>query len=224
MAKATLTLTIPDDVWIGELTRQYSDAKFQVLAALADDQTGVGLTKITAPNIESVITDLQNYDAVTKTEILEHRDDSVLLQIETTLPILLEPARQSGIPLEMPFTVQAGEVVWELTASRDRLSKLHDQLNEFGIPFTVDSIYREFDSPRLLTDQQLRVLNAAVREGYYDTPRTCTQEELAEKLDLAKSTCSETLHRAEERVIKQFLADEPEDSIGNGLEHPSMVA
>lgn len=223
MPKATLTLTIPEDVWIGELTRRYPDATFQVLAALAGDHTGVGLAKITAPDTESVVTDLEDYDAVTDVAMLESGEESVVVQIETTLPILLEPAQQSGIPLEMPFTVQAGNVVWELTASRDRLSALHDQLKEFGIPFTVDSICRELDSTQLLTDQQWTVLETAVREGYYDTPRTCTQEELATELGLAKSTCSETLHRAEERIIKQFIDEQTKD-IEHDTESTRVVA
>lgn len=209
MPRATLTLTIPEEVWIGDLTHRYRDAKFQVLAALpGDNQKGVGLAKVTAPYLQQVLEDLGNYEAVTDVEVLELCGDSVLVQLETTQPVLLEPARRSGIPLEMPFTVQAGEVVWEITASRDRLSALHDQLTALGIPFTVDSIYRELDSSRLLTDQQAKVLDVAIREGYYDTPRTCTQEDIAETLELAKSTCSETLHRAEERIVKQFVDDQ----------------
>jgi predicted DNA binding protein len=65
------------------------------------------------------------------------------------------------------------------------------------------------ETPELLTDQQRRLLVTAVEEGYYDTPRECTLTELAEAVDLAKSTASVTLHRAEERVIKEFAAERP---------------
>lgn len=212
MPRATLTLTIPQEVWIGDLTRRHPDAKFQVLAALpGDQQKGVGLAKISAPNLSTVLSDLDDYEAVTDLEFLEYKDETVLIQLETTHPVLLEPAQRSGIPLEMPFTVQTGEVVWEITASRDRLSALHDELTALGIPFTVDSIYRELNTSHLLSKQQSKVLDVAVQEGYYDTPRTCTQEDIAEILDLAKSTCSETLHRAEERIVKQFITDQQTD-------------
>lgn len=212
MPRATLTVTIPEEVWIGDLTRRYPDARFQVLAALpGDQQRGVGLAKISAPSLSAVLSDLDDYEAVTEVAVLEHQGENVLIQLETSHPVLLEPAQRSGIPLEMPFTVQAGEVVWEITASRDRLSALNDELTALGIPFTVDSIYRELDSSHLLSDQQSKVLDVAVQEGYYDTPRTCTQEDIAEILELAKSTCSETLHRAEERIVKQFIADQQAD-------------
>ena len=49
----------------------------------------------------------------------------------------------------------------------------------------------------------------AVDHGYYDTPRACSLTELAEEVGIAKSTCSETLHRAEETMIKQFMEDLP---------------
>lgn len=214
MPRATLTLTIPEEVWIGDLTRRHLDARFQVLAALpGGERTGVGLVKISAPSLSSVLREVDEYEAVPDVEVLEYMGENVLVQLETTHPVLLEPAQRSGIPLEMPFTVQAGEVVWEITASRDRLSALHDQLTALGIPFTVDSIYRELNSSHLLTEQQAKVLDVAVREGYYDTPRTCTQEDIAEMLDLAKSTCSETLHRAEERIVKQFIDDREVDMV-----------
>lgn len=214
MPRATLTLTIPEEVWIGDLTRRHLDARFQVLAALpGGERSGVGLVKISAPSLSSVLREVDEYEAVPDVEVLEYMGENVLVQLETTHPVLLEPAQRSGIPLEMPFTVQAGEVVWEITASRDRLSALHDQLTALGIPFTVDSIYRELNSSHLLTEQQAKVLDVAVREGYYDTPRTCTQEDIAEMLDLAKSTCSETLHRAEERIVKQFIDDREVDVV-----------
>lgn len=49
------------------------------------------------------------------------------------------------------------------------------------------------------------LLREAVERGYYDTPRRVTLVELAEELDIAKSTCSEILHRVEEQVLKRFL-------------------
>lgn len=212
MPKATLTITIPEEVWIGDLTRRNEEATFQILAALSgEENTGVGLVNVKTPTPAPVLEALLEYDAVNDVEVLELRDESVLIQFETTQPLLLDLARQSGIPLEMPFSIRNGEAVWEITASQDRLSDLNDQLTAFGLPFTVDSIYRNIDSNELLTDKQYKVLDVAIREGYYDTPRGCTQEDIADRLNLAKSTCSETLHRAEAKIIKEFMGDQLPD-------------
>lgn len=212
MPKATLTITIPEEIWIGHLTRQHDNATFRILAALSGEgDTGVGLVNVQTPNPTPVLEALVEYDAVIDVEVLELSDQRVLIQFETTQPLLLDLARQSGIPLAMPFSIRDGEAVWEITASRDRLSDLNDQLEAFGLPFTVDSIHRNVDSTELLTDKQYQVLDVAIRQGYYDTPRGCTQEDIADRLDLAKSTCSETLHRAEAKIIREFMGDQQPD-------------
>ena len=205
MVRATLTLTLPDAIWIGDLTRRNPEMRLRVLAAVRNGERGVALVELSAPDTAAAIDEMRSYEAIAELERLSDGGDEALVQLETTVPLLLEPIQQAGVPLEMPFTIQDGTVVWEVTTSRDRLSKLGENLDESGIPFAIDSIYQEIESEQPLTDYQWSVIRTAAEHGYYDTPRDCTQEELAEALGVAKSTCSETLHRAEERIIKQFI-------------------
>ena len=133
------------------------------------------------------------------------------MQFETDQPMLLMAAQDSGIPLEMPFELSNGSAVWELTASSDRLSALGTQLRAFGISFSIDYIQQEVGTSQLLTDSRSETVETAIEHGYYNTPRTCSLTGLAEELDRAKSTVSETLHRAESKIIKQY-ADHSEES------------
>lgn len=210
MPRAKLTIFIPNGVWIGDLSRDYPEARFRVLAAIPDpdEEIGVGLIEVTAPDLGSVLMDMDSYEAVASLDVLHHHDDEAIVQFETTMPLLLFPVRSSGVPLEMPFDIQGGEAVWEITASQDRLSTLGEQLETFGIRYNVEHIYQHFESGRILTDRQRRLVNAAIEHGYYDTPRTCSLTELADELDRAKSTVSESLHRAEEAIIKDFAERE----------------
>jgi len=205
MPRATLEITVPDAVWIGELSRNHPDAQFEILTVFPQEQGGVALAEITAPDVESVVLEMDSYDAVTSTDYLQRSDDTALVQFETSNPVLLLPVKNAGTPLELPFTVLDGSVEWEVTAPRDRLSNLGDQLRQFGIEFDVISVRQEMETEQLLTPKQLRLIETAVAEGYYDTPRECTLTELADEADIAKSTCSETLHRAEEKVVKEFV-------------------
>lgn len=204
MPRAKLRLTIPDEVWVGEVTRRYSEAEFRILAALGDESEGVGLAEISAADPGAVLSDMEAYEDVDAIELLKSTDDEVLVQFETTMPLLLLPARDSGVPLEMPFSIQDGTAVWEVTAPNDRLSALGSQLEAFDISFTVEYVRERLDEEQLLTDRQQRIVSAAIERGYYDTPRECSLTELADHLDLAKSTLSETLHRAEEKMVKRF--------------------
>jgi hypothetical protein len=94
-----------------------------------------------------------------------------------------------------------------VTATRDRLSALGDQLRELGLEFDVESVTQRVETDRLLTDRQATLVETAVEAGYYDTPRSCTLTDLAERAGIAKSTASETLHRAEGKIVKQFVGD-----------------
>ena len=203
MPEAKLRLELPEDLWIGELTRRYPDATFRILAALSDAENGTGLIEVRSEQYRGILDEMAEYDAVPELEVLNENDEQVLVQFETTLPLLLLPARDSGIPLEMPFELSDGTAVWEVKTSSDRLSELSEQLDFFGISFTIDYLQYDVTEKRLLTDSQEETVAKAIEMGYYDTPRECSLTELAEELDRAKSTVSETLHRAEEKIIKE---------------------
>lgn len=204
MPSAEITITIPDRVWIGDLSREYPDAVFEILTAFPKEMGGIALTEISHPDVGTVVQAMDGTDDVTNIDLLQRTADSALLQFETSSPILLFPVREAGTPLELPFTVSDGTVDWEITATRDRLSLLAEQLREFDISFDVQSVTHRIETTQLLSETQTTLLQRAIELGYYDTPREVTLTELAADLDIAKSTCSETLHRAEEKIIKQF--------------------
>lgn len=204
VTRARIKITVPDDVWIGDLSRQFSETTFQIQSARSSGGVGVVLAELQGPTVEGVIAGLADERAVTDYEVFHREDRRALLQLEATNPFLLFPVEASAAPLQMPFEIVDGTVTWELITTRDRLSNLGEQLDVFGISYEVERIQPQIGFERILTDKQSRVVEAALEEGYYDSPRTCTLTELAEQLDMAASTCSETLHRAEERIIKRF--------------------
>jgi len=216
MPNAKLRLTVPEEVWLGDVTRSYPETRIRVLAAIPDGLSGVGLVEITGPETEGVVTAMRAQDDVTAIELLQQRDDEALVQFETSDPLLLLPARGSNVPLEMPFDIRDGEVAWEVTAPTEQLSELGEQLDEFGISFSVEYIRQEPDREHLITDRQQEIVEAAVEAGYYDTPRQCSLTELAARIDIAKSTCSDTLHRAEEAIVKEYVQRE----VRGGLSTP----
>jgi len=97
----------------------------------------------------------------------------------------------------------------------DRLAALGRRFSAADVD--VESVKRVADEPsplRGLTDAQRDLLLEAVDAGYFDTPRECTLTELADRCDIAPSTASETLRRAERCVVTRFtdrLAAEPND-------------
>jgi predicted DNA binding protein len=208
MPRAKLTVTLPPAAWIGDLSREYPENTFRVLAALPTEDTGVGLVELKGPDLGTVVERIDNYETVLSLEILGQSPDRCLIQFETSEALLLFSVQESGVPLEPPVEIQDGQATVEVTASQDRLSTFGQQLEQFGMRFDVEFVRGSVESSeQLLTDRQRELITAAVTEGYYDTPRQCTLTELADHLDMAKSTVSEMLHRAEETIIKEFVAE-----------------
>lgn len=213
MPYAKLTVTVPEAVWIGELTRARPDTTFRVHAATATDGAGVARIELIGPDVDHVCEAMRAYDTVTELTVLEEDACRRKIQIETTTPMLLQAIEGAGVPVETPFDVEDGEMELEATVPQHRLSELGDGLDAFGIPYSIERIQQEVESDDLLTDRQQWMLHEAVDRGYYDTPRRITLTDLAHELDVAASTCSEVLHRAEEGVLKEHVRETREAEV-----------
>ncbi|GAB3322251.1 helix-turn-helix domain-containing protein [Haloplanus salinarum] len=207
MPYAKLTIDLPSAVWIGEVSRAFPSTTFRVLSAVPSGDAGFGLLGIESEGMPAVLDALEDRSGISSLALMQRTDDTAIVQFETSEPLLLLSIQESGAPIELPLTIRDGEAVIELTASRDRLSEFGRQLEAFGMSYTLNRVYDTSESPDLLTDGQQELLVTAVEMGYYDTPRESTLTEVAEAADLAKSTASVTLHRAEERVVKEFVTE-----------------
>jgi hypothetical protein len=210
MPRAELTIDLPEGVWIGDLSRSYPDVTFRILSAFPGEDSGYGLLEIGTEDVEAILDRFRASEAVRSLETVQRAGDRAVVQFETTeLPLLLTIQR-AQIPLEPPLELVDGRITLSLTAPRGRISDFAEQLDALSIPFTLDRIYRDVEASNPLTETQRDLLVAAVERGYYDTPRRITLNELAAELDMAPSTVSETLHRAEGTAITEFLAGRPE--------------
>ncbi|WP_254523566.1 helix-turn-helix domain-containing protein [Natrinema caseinilyticum] len=209
MAHATLTLTMPDEVWIQQISTAYPESTFRVLAAVPGSETGFALVRIAGSSVPDIVESMDDHSQITELSLAQWSDNEATVHFETTAPLLMFSARESGMPIELPVEIQDGEATIEVTGSRKRLSELADQLETFGLRYRIEHVRERLHESQVLSERQLEVIAAAVDAGYYDTPRCCSLTELAGDLDIAKSTCSETLHRAEEAVIKRFVENLP---------------
>ena len=212
MTRATLTISLPADLWIGRISRSYPDVELTILSAFPGEETAIGLVEISGPAVSAVLDAFDEEELVTELETLYREEDAATIQIETTEPTLLFPIVGSGIPLELPFPIRSGEARWSVTCSHDRLSELGAQLEEFGITYTLHTIEHDHAPEDVLTDEQRELVDAAIEAGYYDVPRTCTLTDLAEQVGIAKSTCSEKLHRAESAIVRAFASSDGADT------------
>jgi hypothetical protein len=218
MAQATLNITMPEGIWIQQLSTDHPESNFRVLAAVPGSDSGFALVRITGPEVPEVIEEMHDHPQLTELTLAQWSDNEATVHFETTAPLLLFSSQESGMPIELPVEIRDGEATIEVTGSRERLAELAEQLEHFGLQYRIEHVRERLHESQLLSDRQLEVVVAAVEEGYYDTPRRSSLTELADHLDIAKSTCSETLHRAEEAIIKRFVDDLPNAGTGDGIE------
>jgi len=159
LTKAKLTVQIPEAVWVGEVSRNRPETVFRVLSALAGDGYGVGLVEVEAPDEETrnaVKDGIRGHGLVEIEEVLWEEGAEFLVQIRTQQPLLLRKAYGAGVPIRMPFEIQDGVGTWELTASRENISRLSESLDEVGVQHEIEHI-RELEYESLLTEKQREV-------------------------------------------------------------------
>lgn len=207
MPQARLRVDLPDGPWIADVSREYPDTVFEILTALPEDGRGLGLLRFQSGAVEAVLDEIRAHGTIEEVSVIQQTEGAATIQIVTTQPMILLAAKRSGIPIEMPVEIRDGTAIVDVAGAHDRLSELGEQFAAMGIDFHIEYIQQRLHPDQLLTDRQQELLQLAVSEGYYDTPRKCTLTELAGEIGLAKSTCSETLHRAEEVVMKKFVEE-----------------
>lgn len=207
MPLAKIDITIPEALWIADVSAAHPEVTFRIVSTQYDDGTATGLFEIEGDQLVSILAGANDADNVTELELLWKTDQKAIVQIETDNPLLLLPVSRVGVPLQTPFVISDGIASWELFTTHSKLSALTDEFDTLGITYDVSSI-KEFQDEQkrsLLTPRQEEVLEVAYEVGYYDTPREATLTQVATSLDISKATGSDLLHRAEGKIIDRFI-------------------
>lgn len=210
MPRAQLSISLPENVWMQDVSVAHDATTFEVVTALAGEDAGIVLLRIESEDLLSVLADIRTRSDVVDVDLLWKRGSVGLVQVEATNPPLLLPLWRAGVPVELPFSVRDGVATWELTTSSDRLSELGEHLEDVGIEYSLESVVEigSTEADRLLTARQREVLTVALEAGYYAVPREATLTDVAETLGVSKSTCSDILHRCESSILTWFAAEQ----------------
>jgi predicted DNA binding protein len=90
---------------------------------------------------------------------------------------------------------------------RESLARYVEFCRDNGFEFDLERLYsadRE-RQPLGLSECQRRTLEVALEEGYFDVPRTISQDELAERLGVSSQAVSERIRRATASLARTAL-------------------
>jgi predicted DNA binding protein len=101
----------------------------------------------------------------------------------------------------------------------ETVGDFHDALVERlreGVSFRMGAIrdatmWREQADPGDLPEEQRRAVRAAVKSGYYESPRAATLDEIAADLGIPRSTLSYRLRKAEAHLARAFATTDGQD-------------
>lgn len=206
MISAQFRIRLPEQMWIAQVSRQFGDSTFRLLTGKRVEEKAVELGEVTTDTPTEIGEAIRAHSAITDLEVLERSDRRVLTKYETTDIDLYEFVEQTELVVEFPIVVKRGWYEFDLTGTRDELDHLRAALETGGIPYELRSLVGSDESERLLTERQREVLEAAIRRGYFEIPRECTLEALAESLDIDKSTASTVIRRGEARILHWYIS------------------
>lgn len=155
--------------------------------------------------------DLSRYDEVDPVEGIESVGDDgefEYLVTLTTPEVWSVPECPRGMICEGDVAVTDDGVALTLVASRSVVEDVNGRIATHDVEPEILGIGpytgRE-DGLDALTDRQREVLFVAYERGYFEVPRQVTTEELAESLDLERSTVAEHLRNAESTLLSEVL-------------------
>jgi predicted DNA binding protein len=130
------------------------------------------------------------------------KDDSNLAQSH-------DPEEIEGVVMDATVTSE-GIREQKVFSDYESLATLRDRCKVHDIPFELLRIASdpENDGERDqfgLTDKQYRAISNAFAEGYYDSPRTFSTDDLASELDVSAAAASDLLRRAEKQLISETV-------------------
>lgn len=211
-----------DGDWTAEL-RHY-DVFGEFLASTFRNRRYIGLMSLQTDDLEAtcdVIRSHRDIDTVDVLETYERNERNERSRTAATLFLRGNLSQFSPLQTLMyegflpigPTKLENGRECFDLLLEdRDELSDAIEILREFG-EVHIERISQEFrreitpssaEWQELLAsipDRQRELLNLALEEGYFDIPRRVTLEELAEEMEITKTTASNHLRKAEQQVM-----------------------
>lgn len=199
----TATLKVRSNDGLVALSSAHPSVRFTVLGGWPDGDTMRLLVETRAVDGETLVDTLTGLTEIHAFEI-RHADDRTLVEITTAIPEPHGAMADSGVVPSFPLCLEGGWLVGDLVASRDRIAAFRDELAAADIEFEMTALRTRPEDTDLLTARQREVVDAALEEGYYETPRECSITDLAERLGVHKSVASRLLHRAEGRIVAAY--------------------
>jgi predicted DNA binding protein len=205
MIRARYRMALAEDLWVTEVSTSFPDATLRLLTGVPKGDRALELGEVRAENPTAVTDAIREHADISEYDQLYVDDTRAIGQYEADEKSLYEFLWASSLPPEFPIVVENGQMEFDLTATRQQFEAFTAALDDIDRRYELLTLIHTDEQETLLTDRQREYLTVAYHHGYFDVPRECTLAELAGRLEVDKSSVSETIRRGVDRVLGQFL-------------------
>jgi len=209
MIRARFRMALSEDIWVAAVSTSFPNATLRLLTGVPMGDRALELGEVRADTPERVANAIRSHPDISEYEALYADDRRTIAHYEAVEQSLYEFLWASSLPPEFPIIVENGTMEFDLTATQEQFDAFGAALDARGHEYDLLSVVHTDEESTLLTERQQECLTVAQRLGYFEVPRECTLEELADALGVDKSSVSETIRRATARIVEQFLIERP---------------
>lgn len=191
-----LKLKIPGVVWIHRLSTHFPNEVIYLnySNALSENERQVFLSTSSKKNLNLI------YDVLKEEKQVENLQ-MVGSNIRLTFKLnFLQKMLHQRLTIIFPVIIQNGYGVLELFADKLQIELFKQVFSQVEILKISD----EENKKEQLTQKQKNLIETAYMLGYFSYPRKISLTQLAKNLNVSKSTLSENLRTAENKIISNY--------------------
>ncbi len=205
-SSSTLTITLPDKLWLGKLSREYRMGHFKIVSFIPIRQEpaiGNSLIKISSINPENILSEIRKHPSLVSVKVMERGPTHITVETQTKDQFLLRSLIKNKILVKLPVEIEFGRAKFNIYAQRENIDKFIEDLNKKGMKVEINNLghYKDDFLKLSLTERQLFIYRAARETGFYESPRKINLTGLAKHLGLAKSSLSSMLQRIHKKLL-----------------------
>lgn len=205
---ATIRVRMPKGIWNSTFSTAHPTIRIEVLNR-SDASTTRAVSDYWIEGAPPGVwaREIAAYPDVVKVDSLAEVGEGCLYRITYRNPPVVGLYRRLGLPLPLPFRMQAGYIDWEVVARYSDFQRIMAFARRVDPQLSVVSLRRRPLRTHLplLTDPQADLLRDAMAAGYFAVPRGITLTELARKLHRSKSGISEMIALIEQKLMETAL-------------------
>ena len=160
--------------------------------------------------------DLEDFSKLENFEIIkvhEENDDGILVSLLCTHPLAVSAVELSNIHIHPPYGISEEKGMELRISGVSKSVSRFIRLIRMVLPpdnIAVQTFQKEDNRSiweSILTDRQIEVLEHATRKGFYSMDRNVTLKQLADEMNMARSTYGEHIRRAEVEIMNKVIKD-----------------